>query len=138
MEVFKVFDTVDHESLLIVFYFYGFRREKFGLALLFLSNRFLFVEVNQQRSSSSEVKIGVPQGSTFFPHQFLLYSNDLNKTLTMLKSIHFANDATPYLDTNPSKERISLIDSESAQMNFLLVYKKLTTCIYQIETKLKT
>ena len=82
----------------------------------FLSNRSHFVQVNQQRSYSMDVEVGVPQDSTLDALLFILYINDMNKSLTMLKSIHFADDTILYLDTNPSNYHSSMINSELAQV----------------------
>ena len=71
----------------------------------FLSNISQIVGTNQQRSCSLDVNIGVPQGYPLDSLLFIMYINDLNKPLTMLKSIHFADNTTLYLDINPSNNR---------------------------------
>ena len=126
-------------------YLYGFRGKSLDWLRSFLSNRSQFVEINQQRSCSLDVKIGVPQGSTLGPLLFIMYINDLNKSLTMLKSIQFADDTTLYLDINPSIDHTTMINSELAQVQtwikankMSLNVQKLTTGLYPTETKLKT
>ena len=52
------------------------------------------VYIKQQCFSSSDVEKDVPQGSTLDPFSFTLYINDLNKSVTVLKSIHFVDDTT--------------------------------------------
>ena len=82
----------------------------------FLSIRSQIVEINQQRSSSLDVKIGVPQGSMLGPLLIILYVNDSNKPLIMLTSINFDDDTTLHLDINPSNDHASMIVSELAQV----------------------
>ena len=82
----------------------------------FLSNRSQFFEFDKQRPSSLNVKIGVPRGSMLGPILLVLYISGLNKTLTMLKSIHFADETTLYLDKNPSNVHTSWINSELGQV----------------------
>ena len=48
----------------------------------FLSNRFQRVLLNGQSSSSSPVLAGVPQRSILGPLLFLVYINDLSKSLS--------------------------------------------------------
>ena len=104
----------DHEILLKKLYYYGFREKS------------QFVEIKQQRSFSFDVKIGVPQGCTLGPLLFILYINDLNKSLSMPKSIHFADDPTLYLDINPFTVPTSLINSELAQVQMWINANKLS------------
>ena len=83
---------------------------------LFLSSRSQFVEIKQQRSSTLNEMSGVPQGFRLDPLVFILYINDLNKSFSMLKSIHFVDDTALYLDIKPSTDHTSLINSELAQV----------------------
>ena len=93
-------------------YLYGLRGKSLdGSALFYVSNRSQFVEINKLRSCSLDVKIGAPQGSTLGLLLFIMNKNDLNKSLTLLKSIHLADDTTLYLDINPSYDHTSMIKS---------------------------
>ena len=71
---------------------------------------------NQQRSSSLDVNIGAPQGSMLDLLLFILYIDDLNTSLLLLKSIHFANDTTLYLYISPTTDHTSLINFELVQV----------------------
>ena len=123
----KAFDTVDHEIFLKKkLYYYGFRGRGLDWLRFFLSNRSQFVEINQPSSYSLDVNIVLPQGSMLGPLLFILYVNDLNKSFTMLKSIHFADDSTLYLDINTSNGHISMINSELAQVQTWINANKLS------------
>ena len=122
----KAFDTVDHEILLKKLDFYGFRGTSLQWIRSFLNNRTQFVEINQNRSSVSRLNVGVPQGSTLGPLLFLLYINDLSKSLTQLKSIHFADDTTLYLDMKPSIDHTLLINTELTRVQSWINANKLS------------
>ena len=110
-------------------YYYGYRGNSLYWLRSFSSNRFYFVENNQKRSSSLDVKIGVPQGSTLGPLLFILYNNDLNKSVSMQKSIHFTDDTTLYWEINPYTDYTSLKNSELAQVQTWINANKLSLSV---------
>ena len=122
LTVFLVFsktpDTVDHEILQRKLYYYGFRVKSRDFSLSFLCKSSQFAVIKHQCFSSLYVKIGVPRGFTLRPHLFISYINELNKLLTMIKSIHF-------VDINPSLDHTSLINSELAQVQTWINVNKL-------------
>ena len=122
----KAFDTVDHEILLKKLEYYGFRGNFLNWVRSFLSNRTQFVEINENRSSLRDVTIGVPQGSTLGPLLFILYINDLCKSLTQLKSIHFADDTTLYINMKPSEDITNMINAELTQVQTWINANKLS------------
>ena len=122
----KAFDTVDHQILLKKLEFYGFRGTSLQWIRSFLMNRKQFVEINSERSTSCDVNIGVPQGSTLGPLLFLLYINDFKNSLTHLKSIHFADDTTLYKQINLSVDHSNLINAELTNIQEWINVNKLS------------
>ena len=77
----KAFDTVNHQILCNKLSYYGFRGKSNLLIKSFLTDRKQFVSINGNNSSQLSIKCGIPQGSTLGPLLFLIYINDLNKSL---------------------------------------------------------
>ena len=66
----------------------------------YLSNRKHIVCTNYAESEPSAVRYGVPQGSTLDPLLFILYVNDLLRSLTLETGenvIMYANDTVLYV-----------------------------------------
>ena len=101
----KAFDTLDHNILLQKLEKYGFRGKILCLLTNYLENRQQYVEHNQSRSSTKELKTGVPQGSVLGPFLFLIYINDLPLVCEKSKISLFADDTTVYnIGMNSEKE----------------------------------
>ena len=88
----KAFDTVDHNILLSKLYHYGVKGTPHQWFKSYLTGRQQYTTINHQKSSLSNIKYGVPQGSVLGPLLFLLYINDLNKAVVHSKVHHFADD----------------------------------------------
>ena len=75
----KAFDTIDHEILLskLELYMYGFKGASLNLFRDYLSDRTQVTVINNEKSETSRIRCGVPQGSILGPLLFLLYINDL-------------------------------------------------------------
>ena len=77
----KAFDTIDHEILLCKMKFIGFSEKVLDWFKCYLSERSFKAKINETYSSSGNVTCGVPQGSILGPLLFLLYVNDMAKSV---------------------------------------------------------
>ena len=88
----KAFDTVGHKILLNKLEYYGIRGVCNDWFKSYLSDCKQFVSINSYNSDLMSVDFGVPQGSVLGPLLFLIYINDLHKTIQYCKVHHFADD----------------------------------------------
>ena len=91
MDLQKAFDTVPHKCLLYKIKYYGITGNLLRWIAGFLSNRRQCVVLNGKKSSWQDVKSGIPQGSILGPLLFLVYVNDLPKSILSLVFL-FADD----------------------------------------------
>ena len=87
----KAFDKVPHMRLLVNLQSYGICSKTLDWIKVFLR-----VVVNGQRSEWSEVTSGIPQGSVLGPLLFVMFINDLPKTVQCGIKL-FADDTKVYV-----------------------------------------
>jgi len=97
----KAFDTIDHNMLLCKLSFYGFDLATREWFTSYLADRKQQCFVNGVLSDLQTLLFWVPQGTIFGPILFLLYINNLPKSLTFSTTRLYADDTSlTFSDTN--------------------------------------
>ena len=113
----KAFDTVQHQILLYKLQHYGIRGLAFQWFESYLSKRKQFVVINNIQSDISEFcEYGVPQGSVLVPVLFLLFINDIDRSLSKITIKLFADDTNCFIS---DKNFISLERLVEIELNRL-------------------
>ena len=90
----KAFDTLDHNILISKLQYYGINGVALRLMRSYLSNRKQFVQFGTYSSNSTDILMGVPQGSILGPLLFIIYINDMARSSDIFKFLSFADDTT--------------------------------------------
>jgi len=102
----KAFDCVNHDILLSKLNFYGISGKANKLLESYIKDRYQRVVMkdkfsNKLTSKWEQIKHGVPQGSVLGPLLFLIYINNLPRTINnFANSVLFADDTSIIIFSN--------------------------------------
>ena len=94
LDLFKAFDTLDHEITLYKLEYYIVTGPALQLLESHLSGRKQYVEFENVKSDSSNIKTGVPQESILGPLLFVIYVNDISLASKIFTAIIYADDTS--------------------------------------------
>ena len=107
-DLFKAFDTVNHNILFHKLDCYGKRGLCNDCFRDYLTERQQIVKNNSTYSENKSIKYGVPQGSVLGPLLSLLYVNDIHTCSNLLSFILFADDTNLFISGKNIEELESL------------------------------
>ena len=122
----KAFDTVDHGILCKKLEYYGIQERQLAWFKSYLANRKQFSRVNGIDSKVEEINVGVPQGSCLGPLLFLIYINDLPRSVPGSRVSMYADDTSICHQSFDIAQMNEAINSDLAKVEKWLKGNKLS------------
>ena len=122
----KSFDIVDHKILLPKSEFYGIHRVCNDGFKSYLSDCTEFLFINGYNSDLMPVNCVVPEGSVLGPLLFLIYINDLHKSIRYCKVHQFVDDTNLFHRNKSAKNVNKLVNHDIKELNNCLSANKIS------------
>ena len=134
MDLLKVFDTINHELLVVKLNAYEFDKDPLEIMRNYLSNRWQRTKINTTFSSWSTLLEGVPQDSVLGPILSNIFLNDLFFVLKDTDVCNFADDTSRHACDISFDERLMRLERDFALAVcwFESKYMKLNTDKYHL------
>ena len=96
VDISKAFDSLNHNILIGKLEHYGIRGVILDWFISYLSCRYQYVDINNQKSLYRTIVCGIPQDSILGPYLYLIYVNDIFNVCSniLVKCVLFADDTT--------------------------------------------
>ena len=117
IDLFKAFDTVNHNILLGKLKAYGIQSENLKWCRSYLSNRKQFISYDDSKTEMKIVICDLSQGSILGPLFFLIFVNDLNNSTKVLDCVLFADDTNLYCSDSKIRALFETANQELSQIN---------------------
>ena len=112
LDIFKAFERIWHAAVLHNLRSYGVSGQMFDLISFFLSNRWLWVVLDEKSSQECPVNAEVPQRSILGPTLLLLCINDLPDDV-ICNIANYADDTTLYSKSDQASDLRQLLELTS-------------------------
>ena len=126
IDLFKAFDTVNHNILLEKLKAYRIQSENLKWFRTYLSNRKQFILYGDFKTEMKIIKCGIPQGSILGFFLFLIFVNDLNNSAKVLDPVLFADNTYLFCSDNNIGTLFETANQELSQINDRFLANKLS------------
>ena len=122
----KAFDTVDHKILLNKLDLYSIKGIAHTWLRSHLSQRTQYCQVNGRMSEPLTILTGIPQGSVLGTLLFLLYINDLPKSVKSTRPEMFTDDTQIMTSSNDINIVTETLNKDLENISNWMISNKLT------------